>query len=74
MKAEILQRIKEELLKDENVLLAYLFGSRVKPFFYDNSDLDLAVLLKDDSWANQSKFIEAVAAQTANISTDKIDL
>jgi len=47
--SEVLRMLRGELSGDDNVLLAYVFGSYVHGFTTPLSDVDVAVLLKDNS-------------------------
>lgn len=44
-----LGKLEEELLRDDNVQLAYVFGSCAHGFITALSDVDVAVILKDSS-------------------------
>lgn len=55
-----LEELKEKLLKDDNILLAYLFGSMSKSKGYPGSDIDIAVLLRDNSWPSISRLIDSL--------------
>ena len=70
---DIVEKLRKNLDQDENVLLAYLFGSVAKSTAWSGSDVDVAVLLKDNSWANISKLMDEVA-DAAGMSVDKIDV
>lgn len=67
------ERLKEELLKDGNVLLAYLFGSATGDIEWEGSDIDVAVLMRDSSWARVSELMDRIA-EALDVSVDKIDL
>lgn len=56
-----LEELRRSLTKDENVLLAYLFGSQAKGEAIDESDIDVAILLKDESWEATSKLMGTIA-------------
>jgi len=70
---DIIEKLRKNLDQDENVLLAYLFGSVAKSTAWSGSDVDVAVLLKDNSWVNISKLMDEVA-DAAGVSVDKIDV
>ena len=55
-----LEELKEKLLKDDNILLAYLFGSTSKSKGHPRSDIDIAVLLRDNSWPSISRLIDSL--------------
>ena len=55
-----LEELKEKLLKDDNILLAYLFGSMSKSKGHPRSDIDIAVLLRDNSWPSISRLIDSL--------------
>ncbi|HID91189.1 TPA: nucleotidyltransferase domain-containing protein, partial [Candidatus Bathyarchaeota archaeon] len=48
MAEDIVKKLREALGRDENVLLAYLFGSRAMGVSSPISDYDVAVLLKNN--------------------------
>lgn len=73
MGAEEIEKLKEKLNGIDNVLLAYLFGSQVEVPSWRESDVDVAVLLKDNSWEKLSYLMEEIA-ETLGTSTDKVDL
>ncbi|MEM2904439.1 MAG: nucleotidyltransferase domain-containing protein [Candidatus Bathyarchaeia archaeon] len=70
---EVASRTREALAKDENVLLAYLFGSTVKGLRQPISDIDVAVLLKDDRLERQAQLV-AKLAKALRMPEDKVDL
>ena len=53
-KEEVYKVVKKVLEKDENVLLAYLFGSVARNNTQPVSDVDVAVLFMDDSLEKQA--------------------
>lgn len=55
------------------MLLAYVFGSWAKGDAPDESDADVAVLLKDDSWKVLSRLMDTVAS-TFDVDVEKVDL
>lgn len=65
--------LKRKLSDDHNVLLAYVFGSKVAAKAWRGSDVDVAVLLKDNSWGEVSKLLDEVA-DALKVSVDKVDL
>jgi uncharacterized protein YutE (UPF0331/DUF86 family)/predicted nucleotidyltransferase len=68
-----LRKLREELLGDENVLLAYVFGSYVHGFTTPLSDVDVAVLMKDNSLRNLSDLWSRLA-KALKINEDLLDL
>jgi len=44
---DCVSRLKEKLIKDQNVIFAILFGSHVRGSQHSQSDLDVALFLKD---------------------------
>ncbi|MGQ9469031.1 MAG: type VII toxin-antitoxin system MntA family adenylyltransferase antitoxin [Nitrososphaerales archaeon] len=71
--SEKLERLGKELSKNDNVLLAYIFGSQVKGFVTPLSDIDIAVILKDDSLERFSELLGKIA-KLLDIVDDKVDL
>jgi len=71
--SEELERLRGELLGDDNVLLAYVFGSYVHGFTTPLSDMDVAVLLKDNSLRKLSDLWSRLA-KALKISEDLLDL
>jgi len=71
--SEGLRRLKEELLGDDNVLLAYVFGSYVRGFTTLLSDVDVAVLLEDNSLRMLSDLWSRLA-KALKINEDLLDL
>lgn len=67
------ERLKEVLEENENVLLAYLFGSRISGGASPTSDFDLAVLLKDNSLAEIGKVLFS-ASEALGVNEDAIDI
>lgn len=65
--------MKRALEEDEDVLLAYLFGSRVRGKPSPMSDYDLAVLLKDSSLQAFAEVLSA-ASEALGVNEDKIDI
>jgi len=68
-----LRAFKETLERDENVLLAYLFGSTVRGTRQPISDVDIAVLLRDNSLERQADVLWR-AAKAFRMPEDKIDI
>ena len=68
-----LKVIKEIFEGDEDVLLAYLFGSRVKGLHQPISDIDIAVLLRDNSLEKQAALTYKIA-KALKIPEDRVDL
>ena len=71
--SRMLEKLGEELLRDDNVLLAYGFGSCVNGFVTPLSDVDVAVLLKDDSLKETTRLLGELA-KALNVNEDRIDL
>jgi len=71
--SEKIKRLREELLGDENVLLAYAFGSYARGFITPLSDVDVAVLLKDNSLGKLSELWSRLA-KALKISEGLIDI
>ena len=74
-KSILLNVLKEVLEKDEDVLFAYLYGSRVYGSTHLESDVDIAIYLKP---SDMKGFIEKDKKLTSilitELHTDKIDL
>lgn len=74
-KSILLNVLKEVLEKDEDVLFAYLYGSRVYCSTHLESDVDIAIYLKP---SDMKGFIEKDKKLTSilitELHTDKIDL
>jgi len=68
-----LRVIKEFLERDENVLLAYLFGSTARGTRQPISDVDIAVLLRDNSLERQADILWRTA-KAFHVPEDKIDI
>ncbi|KPV62650.1 MAG: Nucleotidyltransferase domain protein [Candidatus Bathyarchaeota archaeon BA1] len=68
-----LEELRESLSKDENVLLAYVFGSRARGEAIEDSDIDVAVLLKDESWEAVSRLVGAVAT-ALKVNVERVDI
>lgn len=68
-----LGKLEEELLRDDNVLLAYVFGSSVHGFTTPLSDVDVAVILKDDSLERLGELWSKLA-RALGLSEDRVDL
>jgi predicted nucleotidyltransferase len=67
--------IKEVMEKDEDILFAYLYGSRVHPSTHFGSDIDVAVYLKPSNIKNYIKKEEELTALLmTQLRSDKIDL
>jgi len=70
---ELIDRLKDALEKEENVLLAYLFGSRATGKASQISDFDLAVLLKDSSLAGIGRVLFS-ASKALGVNEDAVDI
>jgi uncharacterized protein YutE (UPF0331/DUF86 family)/predicted nucleotidyltransferase len=71
--SEGLKRLREELQGDGNVLLAYVFGSYGQGYTTPLSDVDVAVLLKDNS-PDRLGDLWSRLAKTLKISEDRVDI
>jgi uncharacterized protein YutE (UPF0331/DUF86 family)/predicted nucleotidyltransferase len=65
--------VKEVLKKEDNVLLAYLFGSYAKRFVTPISDVDVAILTKRSGWKQIGR-IWSNLAKALGVCEDKIDI
>ncbi len=54
----LLEKIRNALMHEENVLIAYLYGSRARGDFQEESDVDVAVLVKDLPTTEKNPFYE----------------
>jgi uncharacterized protein YutE (UPF0331/DUF86 family)/predicted nucleotidyltransferase len=72
-KRELIDKLKDALEKDENVLLAYLFGSRATGKASPISDFDVAVLLKDNSLAGMGRLLFSVS-KALGVNEDAVDI
>lgn len=70
---ERIEELRRRLLDDDNVLLAYVFGSWVKAEAWGGSDVDVAVLLRDSSWGGVSRLMGEVA-EALEVGVDRVDL
>ena len=70
---ERVEELRRRLLDDDNVLLAYIFGSWLKAGTWGGRDVDVAVLLKDNSWDSISRLMGEVA-EALKVGVDKVDL
>lgn len=68
-----IKRIKELLLREHRVLLAYLFGSRARGSQRLHSDWDIAVLLSGDDLALEAH-LQSKIAKVLNVPEEKVDL
>jgi len=68
-----IEELRRRLLDNDNVLLAYLFGSWAKSEAWSESDVDVAVLLKDNSWPSVSRLMGEVA-EGLQVDVEKVDL
>lgn len=64
---------REALEKDENVLLAYVFGSTARGARQPISDIDIAVLLKNNSLEKQADVLCRIA-KAFHVPEEKIDI
>jgi uncharacterized protein YutE (UPF0331/DUF86 family)/predicted nucleotidyltransferase len=70
---ELIDRLRDALEKDENILLAYLFGSRATGKASSISDFDVAVLLKDSSLAGIGRVLFSVS-KALGVNEDAVDI
>jgi len=70
---EFIDRLRDTLDKNENVFLAYLFGSRVAGRASIISDFDIAVLLKDNSLQGIGRVLFS-ASKAMGVIEDAIDI
>jgi uncharacterized protein YutE (UPF0331/DUF86 family)/predicted nucleotidyltransferase len=70
---ELIDRLRDALEKDENILLAYLFGSRATGKASSISDFDVAVLLKDSSLAGIGRVLFSVS-KALGVNEDVVDI
>lgn len=70
---EEVARLREAFKQDDNVLLAYLFGSRVRGKPSRVSDYDIAVLLKDNSLESIGRVL-FTASEALKVNEDYVDL
>jgi len=71
--SEWMERLREELSRDDNVLLAYVLGSCARGLATPLSDVDVAVLLKDNSLRKLGDLWSRLA-KALKISEDLLDL
>lgn len=72
-KNRLIKTVREVLEADENVLLAYLFGSCVEGYLTPLSDVDVALLLKDEDLGKLSGLLSELA-KALKITEDRIDV
>ena len=60
----IVEKIKAIVSSEDNILFAYLFGSYAKGDFGSNSDIDIALYLKKDSFDYQLEIIKKMQIAT----------
>jgi len=70
---ELIDRLRDALEKDENILLAYLFGSRATGKASSISDFDVAVLLKDNSLTGIGRVLFSVS-KSLGVNEDAVDI
>lgn len=72
---DLLAVIKRVIEKDEDILFAYLYGSRVHPSTHFESDIDVAVYLKPFDIKNYIKKEDhLITLLMTQLHSDKIDL
>lgn len=69
----IVESLREALSNDYNVLLAYLFGSRVRDFQTALSDVDIAVMLRESSF-DRIADLQYRVAKKLGVSEDRVDV
>ena len=57
-RADIIEKLREVLEEEENVVVAYLYGSRARGDFHEKSDVDIAVLVRDLPSPEENPFYE----------------
>ena len=72
-KRELIDKLRDALEKEENVLLAYLFGSRATGRASSISDFDVAVLLRDNSLAEMGRVLFS-ASKALGVNEDAVDI
>lgn len=70
---DIMPKLRNILDKNDNVLLAYLFGSRARGKASPISDYDIAILLKDRSLHSLANILFSIS-EALKINEDKIDI
>lgn len=70
---DVLERLREALRGNDNVLLAYLFGSRVSGKASPISDYDVAVLLRDNSLKAFAEILSSLS-KALGVCEDKVDI
>ena len=65
-----IEKVKQIVKKESNILFGYIFGSYAKGSFNSNSDIDIALYFKDNSF---DYYLEIVHKIEKNIKTD-VDL
>lgn len=73
MVEDIITELREVLRRDDNVLLAYLFGSRAKGVSSPISDYDLAVLLRNTDLKGFGEVLFAVS-EVLKVREDRVDI
>ena len=66
----MIKKLKDFLKKEKNVLFAYLFGSYVDGSYRQDSDVDIAVYLKNSSFDKELEIIHKLS----KLLNKKIDL
>lgn len=78
MKKTLSQREKEKIIrffkKRSDVVAVYLFGSQATKTTFFDSDVDLAVLLKDQGHSSSKKQIEMTVALNRLLDTEIVDI
>lgn len=54
----MIEKLREALEKEENVIVAYLYGSRARGDYHEKSDVDIAVLVKSLPSPEENPFYE----------------
>ncbi len=55
----LLERLRRAFEKEDDVILAYLYGSRAREDYHEKSDVDVAILVKDPPTPEENPLYEA---------------
>jgi uncharacterized protein YutE (UPF0331/DUF86 family)/predicted nucleotidyltransferase len=70
---DAVKKVREVLMADERVLVAYLFGSTAKGLRQPISDIDVAVLVEGDGLRVQAELL-ALLAKALKVPEEKVDI
>ena len=70
---EVTEKVKDVVTGDGNVLLAYLFGSYAREYIIPLSDVDIAVLLRDNDWRKLGE-LHSKIAKSLGVWEDRVDV